>query len=325
MRIIDKIYGDFCIDGVLEQLILSSPIRRLKGIYQGGASYLVNEKWNVTRYDHSIGVMLLIKKLGGSIEEQIAGLLHDVSHTAFSHVIDFVLENREEDYHEKIYEAIVKKSEIPNILSKYGYNYQHILIEDSKWNLLERPAPELCADRVDYTLRDMYQYGQISIEEIQHFLENLIIIDGKLAVKNIETAEWFVQTYYKEVIDFFMEPLNIYAYDFLAKALKIALNKNIITLDTLLGTDAIVMNQLRTNQDDELLAFVKHVHRNVIVKEDKNNFDLHRRNKLRIVDPSVLRGNELIRASKLSENIKKMGKAARKKAEEGMFVKIISN
>ncbi|MBT2713840.1 HD domain-containing protein [Pseudomonas sp. ISL-88] len=85
MKIIDNIYDDYLIDDILEELIFSNPVQRLKGVYQGGASYFVNEKWNVTRYKHSIGVMLLIKKLGGSLEKQIAGLLHDVSHTAFSH------------------------------------------------------------------------------------------------------------------------------------------------------------------------------------------------------------------------------------------------
>ncbi|MFP9052094.1 HD domain-containing protein, partial [Enterococcus faecalis] len=99
MEISDIIYGQHHIDGVLEELIKSAPVQRLKGIYQGGASFLVNRKWNVTRYEHSIGVMLLIKKLGGTIEEQIAGLLHDVSHTAFSHVVDVVFENQAEDYH----------------------------------------------------------------------------------------------------------------------------------------------------------------------------------------------------------------------------------
>lgn len=93
----DKIYGEFELEKVLEDLIVSKPVQRLKGIHQGGASYLVNEKWNETRFDHSVGVMLLIKKLGGSIEEQIAGLLHDVSHTAFSHVVDFVFVNIKED------------------------------------------------------------------------------------------------------------------------------------------------------------------------------------------------------------------------------------
>lgn len=325
MRIIDDLYGTFYIDGILEELILSSPVQRLKGIYQGGASFLVNNKWNVTRYDHSIGVMLLIKKLGGTLEEQIAGLLHDVSHTAFSHVIDFVLENMEENYHEKIFRSIITKSEIPNILTKYGYHYQQILFDDSKWSILERPIPELCADRVDYTLRDMYQYGQINTQEIQQFLANSIIIDGQMVVKNIKTAEWFVNTYYKEVIDFFMNPLNIYGYDTLTKALKIALDKKIITLDTLLETDANVMNYLRTSSDEELQAILKLIHPNVIVKEDKNNFGLHRKNKLRMIDPTVRFGDELIKASNLSETIKRLGEAAKKKAEEGMFVKIIAN
>lgn len=75
--------------------------------------------------------MLLIKKLGGSVEEQIAGLLHDVSHTAFSHVIDYVFHNEGESYHEEIFSSVVKNSEIPAILSKYGYNYEDILLDDS--------------------------------------------------------------------------------------------------------------------------------------------------------------------------------------------------
>lgn len=61
MIISDIIYGEFEVDKVLEELILSKPVQRLKGVHQAGASYLINEKWNVTRFDHSVGVMLLIK------------------------------------------------------------------------------------------------------------------------------------------------------------------------------------------------------------------------------------------------------------------------
>ncbi len=257
------------IDGLLEELVFSSPVQRLKGVYQGGASYFVNEKWNVTRYEHSIGVMLLIQKLGGSLEVQIAGLLHDVSHTAFSHVIDFVLENKDEDYHEKIYHQIITDSEIPCILRKYGYDYNKILLDHSRWELLEQPAPELCADRIDYTLRDMYQYGNITLEEINNFLENLIILNGKIYLKNVATAEWFVKTYYQEVIDFFMNPLNIYGYDFLAKTLKLALDKKIINLNTLLSTDEEVMDLLRLSDDKDIKNLLNQIHRRVNVKEDK--------------------------------------------------------
>jgi len=313
------------VDGVLEELISSGPVQRLKGVHQGGANYLVNKKWSVTRYEHSVGVMLLIKKLGGSLEEQIAGLIHDISHTAFSHIIDFVLENKKEDYHEKIYHSIITESEIPSILKKYGYDYKNILLDDTKWHILEQPAPELCADRVDYTLRDMFQYESITLEEINNFLANLIIIDGKMYPKNIATAEWFVKTYYKEVIDFFMNPLNIYGNNRLANTIKLAIDKNIINLDTLLKTDEEVMNLLRLSDDKDVKDLLNQIHLNVNVKEDKSEYDLHRKNKVRLIDPSVLNENKLIRVSKLSENVKRMNVEAKEKSEYGMYVKIISN
>ena len=325
MIIYDKLYGEFVVDKVLEELILSEPVQRLKGIHQGGASYLVNQKWNEKRFDHSIGVMLLIRKLGGSLEEQIAGLLHDVSHTAFSHVIDFVFENKEENYHEKIFSSVVKNSEIPVILYKYDYNYEEILFDDSKWTLLEQPAPELCADRVDSTLRDMYFYGNISLEQVNRFLSDLIVFEGRMYLQNIEVAEWFVKTYYKEVIDFFLDPLNIYGYDMLAKTLKLSLEKNILNLNDFLDKDDELLSKIKTSKDKELLDLLRKINPNVQVKEDRENYDIYMKNKLRMIDTSIFKEGELTPASKLSERIRTMNTKAYEKATRGMYVRIVSN
>ncbi|QDP38932.1 HD domain-containing protein [Radiobacillus deserti] len=325
MIILDKLYGEFEVDKVLEELVLSKPVQRLKGIHQGGASYLVNGKWNVTRFEHSIGVMLLIKKLGGSIEEQIAGLLHDVSHTAFSHVIDFVLDNKNEDYHETIYNSVIKNSEIPTILKKYGYKYEDILPDDKKWTILEQPAPELCADRVDYTLRDMFEYGQISLRDVHKFLSDLTVDDGKMYLQNIEITEWFVNTYYKEVIDFFMDPLNIYGYDILAKTLKVALDNKVIYFNDFLKDDNGLIQKLKKSKSEEIQILLGNIHQNVKVVEDSVDYDLYRKNKVRLIDPSILSGNKLIRASVLSDKVKEMNNRAYEKATRGMYVKIISN
>jgi hypothetical protein len=321
----DVIYGEFKVDKVLEELILSKPVQRLKGVHQAGASYLMNEKWNVTRFDHSVGAMLLIKKLGGSVEEQIAGLLHDVSHTAFSHVIDYVFDNENESYHEEIFSAVVQNSEIPAILSKHGYNYEDILLDDSKWTLLERSAPELCADRVDYTLRDMYTYGYISLEEARNFLDDLIAVDGKMVLQNVEVAEWFTKTYYKEVIDFFMKPMNIYGNDMLAKTLKLALHKKIIHPDDFLLEDDSLISKLQLCNDSEVGALLSKVHSNVEVKEDRNEYDLHQKNKVRLIDPPLLREGEVVQSSAISERIKQMSDIAYEKAVRGMYVKVIFN
>ncbi|MGG5805334.1 HD domain-containing protein [Bacillus mycoides] len=325
MIILDVIYGEFKVDKVLEELILSKPVQRMKGVHQAGASYLMNEKWNVTRFDHSVGAMLLIKKLGGSVEEQIAGLLHDVSHTAFSHVIDYVFDNENESYHEEIFSSVVKNSEIPAILSKHGYNYEDILLDDSKWTLLEKSAPELCADRVDYTLRDMFTYGYISLEEVHSFLEDLIEVDGKMVLQNIEIAEWFTKTYYKEVIDFFMKPMNIYGNDMLAKTLKLALHKKIIHPDDFLLEDHELITKLRLCKDQEVDALLRKVHPSIEVKEDRNEYDLHQKNKVRLIDPPLLREGEVVRSSVVSEKIRQMSDIAYEKAIRGMYVKVISN
>ncbi|PEF92719.1 HD domain-containing protein [Bacillus cereus] len=324
MIISDVLYGEFEVDQVVEELISSKSMQRLKGIHQNGASYLMNEKWNVTRFDHSVGVMLLVKKLGGSVKEQIASLLHDVSHTAFSHVIDYVFDNEDESYHEEIFSSVVKNSEIPAILAKYGYNYEDILLDDSKWTLLERSAPELCADRVDYTLRDMYTYGYISLEEVHSFLEDVIKVKGKMVLQNIEIAEWFTETYYKEVIDFFMEPMNIYGNDMLAKTLKVALHKRIIHADDFLLEDEELISKLQQCNDPEVEALLSKVHRNVKVKEDRNDYDLHQKNKVRLIDPPLLREGKIVQSSVVSENIRQMSDIAYEKAVRGMYVKLIS-
>lgn len=323
MLVEDELYGEYKLEKVLEELINSKPVQRLKGVHQGGASYLVNEKWNVTRYEHSLGVMLLIRKLGGSLEEQIAGLLHDVSHTAFSHVIDGVLENEAEDYHEHIFERVVLESEIPAILKRHHLDYESILFEDSQWTLLEQPAPELCADRLDYTLRDMYRYGYISLEEAHHFLEHLTVVEGRMYISDIGAAEWFVKTYYREVIDFFMEPLNIYANDSLAKILKRSLEKKLLHLDNLLGKDEEVLVKIRESEDREVQRLLKKIDHKVRAEENRSDYNIHFKGKMRLIDPFVLINSKLIRASKLSEDVKNRGQKAYEKAKEGVYIKIL--
>lgn len=321
MIINDSIYGEFKVEPIFEELINTNTVQRLKNIHQGGASFLVNEKWNVTRYDHSVGTMLFIRIMGGSIEEQIAGLLHDISHTAFSHVVDFALDNKEEDYHEEIFESIVESSDIPEILTKNGYDYKDIIYNEKKWTILEKSAPALCADRIDYTLRDMYSYGYISLTAVNNFLNSLEVINGEVVIKSVDAAEWFVNTYYKEVIGFFLNPLNIYAYNRLSNALKVALDNEVITLEDLLQDDNYVLNILKNSKNSEVISLIKSLNYDVKVVEDKEEYDIHQVNKLRLIDPTVIIDGVVSKASEKSTLIKILGEQAMKKSIEGVFVK----
>jgi HD superfamily phosphohydrolase len=324
MQICDFLYGTFEIDGVLAELIDSRPVQRLKGIHQGGACYLVNPEWNVTRYEHSVGVMLLIRLLGGSVEEQIAGLLHDVSHTAFSHVVDTVFQKADEDYHEEIFEKVIEQSEIPAILQRHGYDHRDILLDHSQWRILEQSAPDLCADRLDYTLRDVSRYGWMPTEEARAFVSTLRFHEGKVCTSTLEAAEWFTEAYYKLVIDFFLHPLNLYSYEQLAAALRLALEKGLLSRADLLLEDEQVLQKLRGYSDSDVTRLLDKLHPQVQVEANESDFDFSRKNKLRLIDPLVLTDSGLQRASELSSRVKAASEAAYAKATRGTCVKVLS-
>ncbi|WP_221564809.1 HD domain-containing protein [Alkalihalobacillus sp. TS-13] len=321
MYIEDRLYGSFSLEPVFEELISTKAVQRLKYIHQNGASFLVNPKWNNTRFDHSVGVMLLIRNLGGSIEEQLAGLLHDVSHTTFSHVVDQVLKIRDEDYHELIKDTLIQESDIPAVLSKHGYDLK-VILDESNWSILEQPAPHLCADRVDYTLRDLYGYGEITKLEVKSFLNELAVIDGKMQVTTIRAGEWFVQTYYKEVLNFFLHPLNVYGNHQMANILKMALDKEIIVRDDFLKTDVDLLRLLKNSGDSEINKELNKLNQVLDVSEDTEDYSIHTRKKVRLIDPDYYDGACSTPISERSTIVKKRNEEAKEQSLQGVKIRV---
>ena len=62
-------YGAVALPAAITDLLRTAPLQRLRGIHQGGAIILANPAINHTRFDHSVGVMPLIRRLGGSLRE----------------------------------------------------------------------------------------------------------------------------------------------------------------------------------------------------------------------------------------------------------------
>lgn len=249
MKISDILYGEFEIEPVLTELLNSAPVQRLKNVHQGGAIFLVDATIKHTRYEHSVGVMYLVKHLGGSIEEQVAALLHDVSHTAFSHVADYIFDNANEDYHESIFKEVVIKSEIPAILKKHGFDLDILFKQDH--SILEQPLPGLCADRVDYTLRDLFHAKLISIDDVHHFLTQLVLQDGKMALRSVEAAEWIRIKFTELNNDYFKKPEHVYANIKLAAVLQNALDKGIIKKSDLLKDDFEILALLKSHSESK--------------------------------------------------------------------------
>src|SRR3954447_11815583 len=159
MRGNDRVYGEVSIDDPLVIALIECPtFQRLKGIRQAGPSAFAFPFKTVTRFEHSLGVYLLLTRLGADRRERVAGLLHDISHTAFSHAVDFLFHSDEQDYHEKIKPEFLRRGDVAEILDRIGYRPDEFF-DDSIYPLLERPLPLLCADRLDYFLRDSITCG----------------------------------------------------------------------------------------------------------------------------------------------------------------------
>ncbi len=198
MTISDKIYGKVkIIEPVLSELLKCPSVLRLKNISQFGVPNKYYHLKNYSRYEHSVGVMLLLRKLGATIEEQVAGLLHDISVLAFSHIADWVFALGDmgvEDYHDEIHEKFVKKTEIPKILERFGFVLDRIL-DENNFSLLEKKAPDLCADRVDYALRE-FKYWLIP-KIVSNCINGFVNHNGEMVFSDRKTAFDFAANYLK--------------------------------------------------------------------------------------------------------------------------------
>jgi HD superfamily phosphohydrolase len=170
-------------------------------------------------------------------------LLHDVSHTAFSHLIDYVLDLLGEDYHEQRYEGVLMHSEIQAALARHHFHYQDSLDLD-QYTLLEQPLPDLAADRIDYTLRDLRQLGALSAEDSTWFLQGLRVHEGRIVVSSVAHARWFSQQYAYLSEHYFAGVQSQSANRFLRALIQSYYKAGQLTLDDFHQDDAHLLTRL---------------------------------------------------------------------------------
>jgi hypothetical protein len=305
MIIEDKLYGTIDIDSpVMIDLINSAPVQRLKGIIQSG----VPEKYNrrsFSRFEHSLGVMFCLKFVGASEEEQIAGLLHDVSHTAFSHTIDWVLEtSNNETFQDDNHEDYIENSVIPSILEKYGYSSNRI-VDYKNFPLLEQDIPNLCADRLDYSIKEFpYKIAK-------ECLLNLTVKEDLLVFKNEESAFLFADNFLDIQNNLFGGKDSVVKDIIFVDILKKAFEKGAISMEDFWRDDNFVLEKVEKLEDPFIQKRIK-----ILLDKDFNSFELSDKviyKKFRYVDPFFISGAVLKRLS--SKNNK-----FRKKLEESMKI-----
>jgi len=300
MLINDRIYGEILIsDPIIVDLVHTKPFQRLKHISQDGATHFLQPRRNVTRYEHCIGTWYLSNKFNRPIEEQVASLLHDLPHTAFSHVIDFVVGNKNHEYHDQFIKDIIIKSEIPEILNKHNISLKKIL-NKKNFPLLNNSLPDISVDRWDYYMRDGYNGNLLPKETIELFIKSIYEIHEKFYFKDIKIAHLFTIMFVQCSILFWLDPASHGSALILSNAIKIALNKNYITEDDFFTTDNILFKKLIDSNDPGINILLKRLNPTTkFIYAPKSDAEFYGSNKPRYIDPLILHENKLTKISDL--------------------------
>ena len=289
---------------VIEELLASKPLQRLKRVHQLGVFHFFIPSGNSSRYEHSLGVLMLLRKHGASLEQQIAGLLHDVSHMAFSHVADYLFERWDEELGEDFAHDIIHSTEIADILERHRIDSERVS-DPRNFGLLERTKPDLCADRIDYSLRDGVCLGLHGIKQAKEIADDLTVVDGQFVFQTPEIAATHARLFIALDRDFYSSAKGIASFFLMVDAIKAGFETGELTLDDLLKNDDQVLRILIDSEYDTVAKPLHDLMHGFDVDELSLQPTHSLKKKTRYIDPLVIQGNELVRISHIDASVER--------------------
>lgn len=289
----------------LEKTLINLPqFQRLKRIKQLGVASVVFPGALHTRFEHSLGTMhianLIFERFKNEFDEthrrkvRLAGLLHDIGHSAFSHTVELGLRRMEkivqpryknhEAYTRNVIANLGNKSIVKEALKEAGITEKSnsfftnigYIATGKKESLNEKDkflssiiSGEIDADRIDYLIRDGLHTGINFIGfNLEHILENVSrdmdkLVIGKKGenrsfdeIVSINLGESFLISRYHYYSNILNHPKNVAANIMLIKALEYTLKK-LLDTSSKNKVEQELDNFFWKYDDNDLLNFIK--------------------------------------------------------------------
>lgn len=325
------LYGSTVItEPVIIALIQSPPFKRLQHIHQYGVARYAQDDREYTRYQHSLGVFFLTRHFGAPLEEQIAALLHDVSHTVFSHVGDqfFKSDYRtpgKDSYQDGIHEWYLQQVGITAILEQHGYKDACSSCNKKAQRCFDQKLPGLCADRIEYNITGAYLDGLITQREAQELIANLHFVDGEWFFEDIASARIFGMLSLHLTEHRWGGAWSAFIDQSAAAALRRAHELGLLTVaDIHFSTDDVAWQILCNSHDPEIQRHLAHITecRRYMTLCMKDRATLHVHGKFSGTDPQVLVAGKLYPLSLLDSTYKKEYERVKQLVMEGFDVAV---
>lgn len=206
-------------DRLILRAIDTPEVQRLRRIKQLGMAHMAYQGAEHSRFSHSIGVLHLLRRMLDRLAKQspkpvdeltllalqVAGLVHDLGHGPFSHVIEKFFEEHHEVWSRRI--LLSPETEINRVLRAYSQELPRRVAEllsgegEPRW-LTALIDSQMDADRFDYLMRDSHmtgvKYGVFDLERLLLLLR--VSEDGSKVVvdsKGILPVEKYLQSRYQ--------------------------------------------------------------------------------------------------------------------------------
>lgn len=242
----------------LQGFVQAPAVQRLKRIGMNcGCEYtsfpLFRRLESYSRYDHSFGVALIVWHFTQSRPQSVAGLLHDIATPVFAHVIDFMNgDYLKQDSTEAGTEKMISDSpELQESLRQSGLSNADVC-DYHRYPVADNDSPQLSADRLEYSLGNMLNFGFCSMDAAKAIYDDLTVDyneagQDELMFGTADAAETFAVLALK-CSGIYVSDEDRYAMQILSEILRSALLRGIITADDLYSTESEVISKLSQDQ-----------------------------------------------------------------------------
>lgn len=243
----------------ITRLAETPPMQRLKQVGMNcGCEYVALHRNDMcrryTRFEHSVGVALIVWHFTQDAKQAVAGLFHDISTPAFAHVVDFLNGDHltQESTESRTAEMIDHSPEIQAILTELNLTTADVC-DYHLYPVADNASPQLSADRLEYTFGNFIQYGVCGIDEIESYYRHLILGINECGQQEIifwdpVVAQQFAHCSMKNSY-IYISDSDRFTMQYLAELLKFAMQGgHPLTMDDLYTTEERVIRKLEKCQ-----------------------------------------------------------------------------
>ncbi len=209
--------------------------------------------------------------------------MHDIPHTAFSHLTDRIFSKKGESYHESIFSAYLSsRPDLKRIFAKHKVDISKFL-DLSKFPFLSAEKPNLSIDRLDYVFREMALNGEGELAN--NLSRKLIVLEKHLAFADIESARIFAKRFVRFNNSNWFNKDKSQRAKVLARLLTYALQKRIIVKSDFFKLSEIeILRKLEASGDLLILTQLNQLREKKRPTERK---DVFKTTQSRALDPAV--------------------------------------